>query len=130
MRMEDGPASPDRTQDNSQLYMYVGVKDRSSGATALERNGLVDGKLYVFRSKDPAGNSESDVPDRLDRRRVGVDPATTALTDAQLEAASDAVNAMIFARPEDGAFNLREHERVLLRHHGRGRRANALGRLY
>jgi muconolactone delta-isomerase len=50
---EDGPA----TLDN-QLYMYVGKKDRSADATVLARNGLDNGKLYVFRSLDPARNSE------------------------------------------------------------------------
>ncbi|MGZ8783663.1 MAG: hypothetical protein ACXWZB_09220, partial [Gaiellaceae bacterium] len=56
MSMEDGPASQDPAQANSQLYMYVGEKDRSRGATVLERNGLVGGDLYVFRSKNPAQN--------------------------------------------------------------------------
>ena len=50
---EDGPA----TLDN-QLYMYVGNKDRSANATVLARNGLDNGTLYVFRSLDPARNSE------------------------------------------------------------------------
>ncbi len=34
--------------------------------------------------------------------------------------ASDAAGAFRFARPEDGAFNKRDRERVLLRHHRRG----------
>ena len=45
------------------------------------------------------------------------------MDETQLEAASDAVGAMTFARPEDGAFNPRTRERVLLRHHGRRRPA-------
>ncbi len=44
--MEDGPSTPD-----SQLYMYVGFKDRSPGATAMRRNGLDNGKLYVLVPK-------------------------------------------------------------------------------
>ena len=55
MGMEDGPASQDRAQSNSQLYMYVGAQGPQQGRRrVLERNGLVDGTLYVFRSKDPA----------------------------------------------------------------------------
>ena len=51
--MEDGPA----TLDN-QLYMYVGTKDHSRNASVLARNGLDNGRLYVFRSFDAGRNSE------------------------------------------------------------------------
>ena len=129
MSMEDGPASQDRTQSNSQLYMYVGVKDRSKGATVLERNGLVDGTLYVFRSKDPARNSESTFFDgSIDGEWVSLGDVTS-LSDVQLEAASDAVNAMIFARPEDGAFNLKNRDQYFFVTTGEGT-GNGLGRLY
>ncbi len=129
MSMEDGPASQDRTQVNSQLYMYVGVKDRSNGATVLERNGLVGGDLYVFRSKNPAKNSESTFLDgTIDGEWVSLGNVT-ALSDVQLEAASDAVNAMVFARPEDGAFNLKNEDQYFFVTTGEGT-GNALGRLY
>jgi len=58
---EDGPA----TLDN-QLYMYVGTKDRSANASVLARNGLDNGRLYVFRSLLSA-----DLHQRLGDRRVG-----------------------------------------------------------
>ncbi len=129
MSMEDGPASQDRAQVNSQLYMYVGVKDRSNGATVLERNGLVNGTLYVFRSKDPARNSESTfLSGSIDGEWVSLGDVTD-LSDVQLEAASDAVNAMVFARPEDGAFNLRNRSQYFFVTTGEGT-GNALGRLY
>ena len=129
MGMEDGPASQDPTQVNSQLYMYVGVKDRSSGATALERNGLVGGKLFVFRSKDPARNSESAfLSGSITGEWVWI-PGANAMTDLQLEAASDAVNAMVFARPEDGAFSLRDRDDYYFVTTGEGT-GNTLGRLY
>ena len=129
MSMEDGPASQDRAQVNSQLYMYVGVKDRSKGATVLERNGLVDGTLYVFRSKDPARNSEATfLNGSIDGEWVSLGDVTD-LSDAQLEAASDAVNAMVFARPEDGAFNLKNTSQYFFVTTGEGT-GNALGRLY
>ena len=59
MGMEDGPADLDRAVENSQLYLYVGEKDRSPGATVLERNGLVGGKLYVFAARNAAIASEA-----------------------------------------------------------------------
>ena len=60
MAMEDGPASQNGLDSNSQLYLYVGKKDRSPGATVLERNGLTGGTLHVFRSKNASRNSEQD----------------------------------------------------------------------
>jgi Alkaline phosphatase PhoX len=98
--LEDGPA----TLDN-QLYMYVGDKDRSAKASVLARNGLDNGKLYVFRALDPARNSERTFTSgSLTGEWVEI-PDAEDLTDTQLEAASDAVGAMTFVRPEDGAFN-------------------------
>ncbi len=99
MTLEDGPASPD-----SQLYMYVGTKDPSA-ASALRRNGLDNGKLYVFVGKDPARNSEKTVTSgSADGRWVEI-PGAGSMTDVQLEAASDAANAYRFVRIEDGAFS-------------------------
>jgi len=98
--LEDGPA----TLDN-QLYMYVGKKDRSAKASVLARNGLDNGKLYVFRALDPARNSERTFTSgSLTGEWVEI-PDAEDLTDTQLEAASDAVGAMTFVRPEDGAYN-------------------------
>ena len=129
MSMEDGPASQDRSQVNSQLYMYVGEKDRSRGATVLERNGLVGGTLYVFRSQDLTKNSESTfLSGSITGEWVSLGNVS-ALSDVQLEAASDNVNAMIFARPEDGAFNPNEDDEYFFVTTGEGT-GNGLGRLY
>ena len=96
---EDGPAALE-----NQLYMYVGTKDPSA-ASVLTRNGLDNGKLFVFRSLDPARNSERTfVRGSVTGKWVEIPNAKT-MTDVQLEAASDAANAMTFVRPEDGAFN-------------------------
>jgi hypothetical protein len=97
---EDGPA----TLDN-QLYMYVGMKDRSRSASVLARNGLDNGKLYVFRSLEQGRNSERTFTSGSVTGEWVPIPGAENLTDAQLEVASDAVGAMTFVRPEDGAFN-------------------------
>ncbi|HET6921032.1 MAG TPA: alkaline phosphatase PhoX [Jiangellaceae bacterium] len=97
---EDGPA----TLDN-QLYMYVGTKNWSAGATVLSRNGLDNGKLYVFRSLDPALSDERSFTSGSVTGEWVHLPNAESLSDTELEAASDDVGAMTFVRPEDGAFN-------------------------
>ena len=101
---EDGPA----TLDN-QLYMYVGRKDRSARASVLSRNGLDNGTLYVFRALDPDRNSEQTFTSGSVTGEWVPIPDAEALTDVELEAASDAAGAMTFVRPEDGAFNPDNH---------------------
>jgi Alkaline phosphatase PhoX len=126
---EDGPA----TLDN-QLYMYVGKKDRSADATVLARNGLDNGKLYVFRSLDPARNSERTFTSGSVTGEWVEIPNAAELTDAQLEAASDGVGAMTFVRPEDGAFNPNNPNEFFFDTTGSSSGAddgvNELGRLY
>src|SRR4029453_4107427 len=97
---EDGPATLD-----DQLYMYVGTKDRSKGASVLARNGLDNGKVYVFRSLDATRSSERTFTSGSVTGEWVEVPGVEDLTDTQLEAASDAAGAMTFVRPEDGAFN-------------------------
>jgi uncharacterized protein DUF839 len=126
---EDGPA----TLDN-QLYMYVGKKDRSANASVLERNGLVGGTVYVFRSLDPTRNSERTfVTGSVTGEWVAI-PNAGELTDVQLEAASDAANAMTFIRPEDGAFNPNDRNEFFYvttgSSSGPAEGVNELGRLY
>ncbi len=126
---EDGPS----TLDN-QLYMYVGKKHRSAKASVLERNGLVGGTLYVFRSLDPARNSErAFVTGSVTGEWVAIPNADT-LTDVELEAASDAAGAMTFVRPEDGAFNPNDRNEFLFvttgSSSGSAEGVNELGRLY
>jgi hypothetical protein len=127
--MEDGPP----TLDN-QLYMYVGRKDRTRGATVLERNGLVDGRLYVFRSLDPARNSERTFTSGSVTGEWVELPSAEHLTDVQLEAGADAAGAMTFVRPEDAVFNPRNRNELLFDTTGSSSGAddgvNELGRLY
>ena len=127
--LEDGPA----TLDN-QLYMYVGKKDRSAGATALRRNGLDNGTVYVFRSLDPTRNSERTFTTGSVTGEWVEIPNVEDLSADELEAASDAVGAMTFVRPEDGAFNPTNRNELFFDTTGSSTGAddgvNELGRLY
>ncbi len=97
--LEDGPSAPD-----SQLYMYVGHKDPSA-ASVLTRNGLDNGRLYVFVSTNSTHTTEETFTAGSTNGRWVEIPNAENLTQAQLEAASDAVGALGFVRIEDGAFN-------------------------
>ncbi len=100
MCMEDGPA----TLDN-QLYMYVGRKQRGA-ASILSRNGLNNGALYAFRSSNLAMNSEATfTTGSVTGDFVLVTNDASTLNQAQLEAATDGVNAFTFVRVEDGSFD-------------------------
>jgi hypothetical protein len=126
---EDGPA-----ELQNQLYMYVGKKDRSAQASVLQRNGLVGGTLYVFRSNDPARNSERTFVTGTVTGEWAAIPGAEHMTDVELEAASDAANAMTFVRPEDGAFNPNNDNELFWVTTGSSSGAdngvNELGRLY
>jgi Bacterial protein of unknown function (DUF839) len=127
--LEDGLATL-----NNQLYMYVGKKDRSLGASALARNGLDNGELYVFRSLHPLRNSERTFTSGSIQGEWVLIPDAATMTDAELEAASDAVDAMTFVRLEDGAFNPRNRNELFFVSTGNSGGVddgvNELGRLY
>jgi serralysin len=122
--LEDGPASPD-----SQLWLYVGKKDQNKDATVLERNGLVDGSLFVFVAESAPNLAEpSFTGGTLSGNWVEI-PGTENLTDVQLEAAADAAGAMGFIRIEDGAFSHKHKNEFYFVTTGSAT-GNELGRLY
>jgi hypothetical protein len=132
MSMEDGPFQTDPAVENSQVYMYVGTKDTSAGASVLNRNGLDNGTLYVLAPVDPAQRLEQNFGDEdgsIPVKWVQV-PNADSTTEAQLEAASDAAGAMNFARPEDGAFNKKNKNSFFFVTTGGLTGGNELGRLY
>ena len=98
-------------------------RDRARAQRARRRNAV---RLPL---EGPGEEQRVDLPQRHDRRRVGLARQRDALSDVQLEAASDAANAMIFARPEDGAFNLTNNDQYFFVTTGEGT-GNGLGRLY
>jgi hypothetical protein len=130
MGMEDGPASTD-----NQLYMYVGRKSRGANATVLERNGLVNGKLYAWRSTNLAMNSEATFVAQgtsITGQWVEIPNANT-LSDAQLEAAADNLPggpAFGFVRTEDGTFDKRTPTRDYYFVTTGSGGPNQLGRMY
>ncbi len=128
MGMEDGPSDLDPAKENSQLYMYVGTKVRTKGATVLRRNGLDNGTLYVAVAKDGVSLGEQSFDERVAVKWVVI-PNAGDLDAAQLEAASDAVGALRFARPEDGAFNPHNSNEFLFATTGGATGVNELGRL-
>lgn len=125
--LEDGPSTPD-----SQLYMYVGEKRRESGvASVLERNGLVGGTLYVFRSVATGKDDEASFRGGAITGEWVPIPGAGTMTDAQLEEASDRLGAFGFVRIEDGAFNPRNpNEFFFVTTGGNAAAGNELGRLY
>ena len=130
MGMEDGPAEYDPAKENSQLYMYVGQKERTADATVLERNGLVGGKLYVFAAKNARIVSEVNFQEGTITGKWVEIPGADAMDEAQLDAASDAAHAFNFARPEDGAFNTRNDDEYFFNTTGGALGVNELGRIY
>jgi Bacterial protein of unknown function (DUF839) len=130
MSMEDGPATLAKASENSQVYMYVGKKDRSHGATVLRRNGLDNGELYVLVPSDATKDDESLFRNGSIAVEWALIPNAEDLDEAQLEAASDALGAFRFARPEDGAFNPLNRNEYLFVTTGGATGANELGRLY
>lgn len=124
MCMEDGPTTPD-----NQLYMYVGAKDKSTGASVLSRNGLDTGKLYTFVADAGYPTNEIGYTNgTITGSWVEVTNAA-ALTDAELETASDATGAFGFIRIEDGAWSKRDKNKFYFVTTGNGA-GNRLGRLY
>ncbi len=130
MSMEDGPFDLNPAVENSQVYMYVGPQDHSPGAGVLSRNGLDNGSLYVLAPADPTQADESVFRNGQIRVEWKQIERAGLLDEAQLEAASDALGAFRFARPEDAAFNPDNPNQVVFVTTGGATGANELGRVY
>ncbi|MDX1952212.1 MAG: DUF839 domain-containing protein [Verrucomicrobiota bacterium] len=125
MMMEDGPNTPD-----NQLYMWVGKKNKKA-SDGLGRNGLGrdDGGVWVLIGDDASKNSElTFTSGSITAHWVKLE-GVEAMTDAQLEVASDAVGAFGFIRTEDGAFDKKDPNIYYFVTTGGGT-GNSLGRLY
>ena len=98
LNMEDGPANLAPGVENSQVYMYVGTKDKKS-PTVLGKNGLDHGELYVLAPVSGASDESAFLNGSIPVKWVVIPNAGT-LDEAGLEAASDAAGAFRFARPD------------------------------
>ncbi|CAN5413874.1 hypothetical protein BH18ACT16_BH18ACT16_01470 [soil metagenome] len=126
LSLEDGPSVGD-----SQLYMYVGAKDTSAGASVLRRNGLDNGRLYVLASAASESNNELSFQEGTTRAEWRAIPNADNMSDTQLELAADLAGAFGFVRIEDGAFSpTRPNEFFFATTGGNLIEGNGLGRLY
>ena len=89
----------------AQLYIYVGQKDFTAGADPLARNGLIGGKFYVFVPTTPGMHNETDFQSGTISGQWTEIVGVAGMTEAQLEAASEAVGAFGFVKTEDGAWS-------------------------
>ncbi len=127
--LEDGPSDGDGL--HSQLYMYVGDKNRSA-SDPLARNGLNNGKTYVFAATDTSLASEATfkVKGRTISGRwseVAWDPNQT---DFDFDAASRKAGASAFIRIEDGSADPVTPGSFYFVTTGTPETVNPLGRLY
>jgi hypothetical protein len=122
--LESGPTTPD-----SQLYLYAGTKDTAAGTTALRRNGLDNGKLYVLVPVNTAQADETVVTTGTVACHWVEIPGADLLSETQLEAAADAAGAFGFIRLGDGAFDKKDPGRFYFVTTG-GASGNLLGRVY
>jgi len=119
---EDGPSTPD-----SQLWMYVGEKEKKG--TPLAKNGLDNGKLYVYALDTP--RTEIDFQSGTVLGEWVEIPNAEDKSEAELEAAADAVGAFGLIRPEDGAASKTNRGDFYFVTTGGGAGpGNRLGRLY
>ncbi|MDJ0692843.1 alkaline phosphatase PhoX [Mastigocoleus sp. MO_188.B34] len=115
------------------LLMYVGTKDRTEGAGLLERNGLANGKLYVWvaDSGETTPTQFNGTGENRDGRFVeidiydpdlagteGYDALGFATQEKQDELAATA-GAFEFSRPEDLATNPTDGTQAVLASTGR-----------
>ena len=131
------------------MLLYVGTKDTTVGASFLDRNGLANGKLYVWVADDPAIKSPAnfsatgstiggkfveikyydptaikavdgaDAGTSIQDNELGYDAQGFATQSQQDKLAMDA-GAFRFARPEDLATNPHDGTQVVLASTGNG----------
>lgn len=110
------------------VYLYVGQKQRRS-ESALDKNGLTGGKIYVLAGRDAQHNEGTFTTGSLPVKWVEI-PNGAALTDAQLRTAADAAGGFGFVRVEDGEYDPAQPTRSFFFSTTGGSASNLLGRLY
>ncbi len=112
----------------SYVYMYVGQKQRRS-ASALDKNGLTNGKVFVLCGRDAQHNEGTYTSGSLPVKWAEIVGGGN-LSDAGLLAAADAAGAFGFVRVEDCEFDPTQPTRSLYLATTGGSGPNRLGRLY
>jgi hypothetical protein len=131
--MEDN-AGPATQPYLAQLYMYVGQKDFTPGASPLARNGLVGGKFYVFVSTTTGMTNEATFQSGSIAGQWVELTGVASMDEGQLETASEAVGAFGFVKTEDGAWSKRDKNEFFFNSTGdtvnSAATGNHLGRTY
>lgn len=112
----------------SYVYMYVGAKKRT-GASALDKNGLTGGKIYVLAAAGVQDNEGSFTQGTLPMKWAEV-PDAANKSASQLMAAADLAGGFGFVRVEDTEFDPVQPTRSLFIATTGGSGPNRLGRLY
>ncbi|NJM55361.1 MAG: DUF839 domain-containing protein [Verrucomicrobiae bacterium] len=121
---DDAPARP--------LYLYVGEKSTAPGANFVERNGLKDGQLYVWKADN--GNTTPQQFNGTGATRAGTWVALNARTnvitagydaqgyknDTTLGDEAESLGAFLFSRPEDLSTSPTDGSIVAFTSTGRG----------
>lgn len=123
---EDGPTAPNTAC--SYLYMYVGQKQRRS-ASALDKNGLTGGKVYVMAGVNAHHNEGTFTSGSTPVKWVEI-PNGASLTGGQLSTAADNAGGFGFIRLEDAEFDPGQPTRSMFLATTGGSGPNPLGRLY
>lgn len=119
----------------SPMYLYVGTKGAKGDGSFLDRNGLAEGKLFVWKSDDAGQTNPSNFNsqgstaagswveiDQFDASKAGT-PGYDALgyaDAATLRAQATDVGAFRFSRPEDVATNPGDDTLIALASTGSG----------
>ncbi len=110
--------------DNAPAPMYLYLGEKVQGGNFLERNGLVDGQLYVYIAD--AGTTPEEfngTGSRTGGRFVQIDAAHTDGTyksAGELRSEARAIGAFMFSRPEDVATSPTDGRLVAFNSTGRG----------
>ncbi len=114
------------------LYLYLGTKDAAPGANFLQRNGLSNGQLYVWKADNGnlspqqfngtgAVRAGTWIP--LDARAAAASASTDPAgykKDSVLHSEADALGAFSFSRPEDLSTSPTDGSMVAFASTGRG----------
>jgi Bacterial protein of unknown function (DUF839) len=113
--------------ESAPLYLYIGEKNAVGDGSFLDRNGLQQGKVYVWVAEEGVDPREfSGTGSTSDGRWVEVANEGNGdgflngfATDANLRAQADALGAFSFSRPEDVSTNPEDGSQIVLASTGR-----------